>query len=100
MVSGNQISSNLASTMDTTSNLACLCPECEISFTEMWMMKEHKRVAHDERVLQCETCNVEVLVKTFKDKHGNELISTLAKIKDLEAFIKQIAEILGIKKPP
>ena len=41
----------------------------------------------------------EVLVKTFKDKHGNKLISTLAKIKDLEAFIKQIAEIRGIKKP-
>ena len=61
MVSGNEISSNLASTMDTTYILACLCPECGISFTEMWMMKEHKRVAHDERVLQCETCNVEVV---------------------------------------
>ena len=54
--------------MDTTPILACLCPECGMSFTEMLMMKEHKRVAHDERVLQCETCNVEVVgLKKYTD---------------------------------
>ena len=30
----------------------------------------------------------EVLVKTFKDIQGKEIYSTLAKIKDLECFIK------------
>ena len=42
-------------------------------FSENWMLKEHKRVTHDERILKCEICNVEVVglnkMKAHKQKH-------------------------------
>ena len=45
MVSGNEISNNLAPAMDTTS----LCQECGLIFPEIRKMQDHKRVAHDKR---------------------------------------------------
>ena len=41
--------------------------------------------------------SVEVIA--FKDKHGHELISTLAKVKDIKHFVSLIAGIRDIKKP-
>ena len=38
-----------------------LCHDCGLIFTEKWMLKEHKRVAHDERVLKCDHCQIEVV---------------------------------------
>ena len=37
--------------------------------------------------------------KKFKDKHGNDMFSTLAKVKDLKQFVSLIAGIRDIKKP-
>ena len=45
--------------MDTTS----LCQDCGILFTEKWILKEHNRVAHDEKVLKCDHCSVELVEK-------------------------------------
>ena len=39
-------------TMDM--NASSLCQDCGLVFTEKWMLKEHKRVAHDERVIKCD----------------------------------------------
>ena len=56
MVGSDEISSLQTFTMDTTS----LCQDCGKLFTEKWMLQEHKRVAHDERVLKCDHCSKEV----------------------------------------
>ena len=49
------------------------CQDCGLVFTEKWMLKEHKRVAHDERVIKCDYCNVEIIglikMKAHKKKH-------------------------------
>ena len=69
MVSSNEISSPPTIIMNTSS----LCPDCGLIFSENWMLKEHKRVAHDERILKCKICNVEVVglnkMKAHKQKH-------------------------------
>ena len=58
-------------TMDM--NGSSLCQDCGLVFTEKWMLKEHKRVAHDERVIKCDYCNVEIIglmkMKAHKQKH-------------------------------
>ena len=50
-----------------------LCQDCGLAFAEKWMLKEHKRVAHDERVVKCDFCNVEIVglmkLKAHKQKH-------------------------------
>ena len=46
MVSGNELSNNLAPAMDTTS----LCQECGLTFPSLRMMQDHKRVTGDEWV--------------------------------------------------
>ena len=50
-----------------------LCHDCGLIFTEKYMLKEHKRVAHDERVLKCDHCQIEVVglrkMKAHKQKH-------------------------------
>ena len=38
-----------------------LCQDCGLAFAEKWMLKEHKRVAHDERVVKCDFCNIEMV---------------------------------------
>ena len=64
MVSGNEISSNLAPAMDTTS----LCQECGLVFPEIRKMQDHKRVAHDKSVNHCESCDMDVVgLKNFTD---------------------------------
>ena len=69
MVGSDEISSLQTFTMDTTS----LCQDCGKLFTEKWMLQEHKRVAHDERVLKCEHCSIELVgllkMKAHKQKH-------------------------------
>ena len=54
-------------------NTSSLCPDCGLVFSENWMLKEHKRVTHDERILKCKICNVEVVglnkMKAHKQKH-------------------------------
>ena len=63
-MSGNEISNNLSPVMDTT----YLCQECGLSFKELWMMQEHNRISHDERVHHCETCKIQVVgLKKFTD---------------------------------
>ena len=58
---------------------------------------------HLRRILQNHLAKLEehhtVEVKKFKDKHGNELLSTLAKVKDLKHFVSMIAGIRDIIKP-
>lgn len=55
--------------MDTTS----LCQDCGKLFTEKWMLQEHKKEAHDERVLKCDHCSIELVgllkMKAHKQKH-------------------------------
>ena len=69
MVGSDDISSLQTFTMGTTS----LCQDCGLLFTENWMLQEHKRVAHVERVLKCDHCSVELVgllkMKTHKQKH-------------------------------
>ena len=36
---------------------------------------------------------------SFKDKEGNELKSTFAKVTNLKDFIKEISDVRGIKNP-
>ena len=38
-------------------------------------------------------------IVSFKDKDGNELKSTLTKVTNLNDFIKEIADVRGIKNP-
>ena len=70
MVGSDEISSLQTFTMDTTS----LCQDCGKIFTEKWMLQEHKRVAHDERVLKCDHCSLELVgllkMKAHKWKVG------------------------------
>ena len=58
-------------TMDM--NGLSLCQDCGLVFTEKWMLKEHKRVTHDERVIKCDYFNVEIIglmkMKAHKQKH-------------------------------
>ena len=64
MVSGNDISNNLAPAMDTTS----LCQDCGLVFPEIRKMQDHKRVAHDKSVNHCESCDMDVVgLKNFTD---------------------------------
>ena len=62
-------------TMDM--NGSSLCQDCGLVFTEKWMLKEHKRVAHDERVIKCDYCNMEIIglmkMKAHKPKHKHKL---------------------------
>ena len=57
MVSWELVSYHLTSNMDSTS----LCQDCGLTFTEKWQLKEHVRIAHDERVIQCDTCPMQLV---------------------------------------
>ena len=77
-----------------------------INKTLKWFRKKFVRkhfAPHLRRILQNHLAKLEehhtVEVKKFKDKHGNELLSTLAKVKDLKHFVSMIAGIRDIIKP-
>ena len=57
VVSWELVSYHLTSNMDSTS----LCQDCGLTFTEKWQLKEHVRIAHDERVIQCDTCPMQLV---------------------------------------
>ena len=69
MVGSYEISSLQTITRDTSS----FCQYCGMLFTEKWKLKEHKRVVHDERVMKCDYCTVELVgllkMKAHKQKH-------------------------------
>ena len=58
-------------------NASSLCQDCGLVFTEKWMLKEHKRVAHDERVIKCDYCNMQIIglmkMRAHKQKHKHKL---------------------------
>ena len=56
MVSSDEISSHTTIIMNTS-----LSPDCGLIFSENWKLKEHKRVSHDERVLNAKFVMLKLL---------------------------------------